>query len=73
LIYIYKYVPINPQYAFYGLNNFLNTRLQGLGVSLDDLLLNNTDKRRRLVNKNAYTSETRQDHVRATSGNTTTA
>jgi hypothetical protein len=73
LIYVYKYVPINPQYAFYGLNNFLNTRLQGLGVSFNDLLLNNTDKRRRPVNQRAYTSETRQDHVRDTSGNTTTA
>jgi hypothetical protein len=37
------------------------------------LLLNNTDKRRRPVNQRAYTSETRQDHVRDTSGNTTTA
>jgi hypothetical protein len=47
LIYVYKYVPINPQYAFYGLNNFLKTRLESLGVSLDDLLMNNTDMPRR--------------------------
>ena len=37
LIYVYKYIPINPQYAFYGLKKFLELRLRKLGVSFDDL------------------------------------
>ncbi len=37
LIYVYKYVPINPRYAFYGLNRFLQTRLSVLAVDLNKL------------------------------------
>jgi hypothetical protein len=38
LIYVYKYIPINPQYAFYGLNRFLETKLNTLEINLNDLL-----------------------------------
>jgi len=38
LIYVYKYVPINPQYAFYGLNRFLQTKLKTLEIDLNDLV-----------------------------------
>src|SRR5262249_32873380 len=38
MIYIYKYVPINAQFAFYGLNSFLRTRLREFGVDLKELL-----------------------------------
>src|SRR5215471_18470779 len=38
MIYVYKYVPINAQFAFYGLNSFLRTRLREFGVDLKDLL-----------------------------------
>jgi hypothetical protein len=38
LIYVYKYVPINPRYAFYGLNRFLETKLKTLEINLSDLL-----------------------------------
>jgi len=37
LIYVYKYVPINPRYAFYGLNRFLETKLKTLEINLNDL------------------------------------
>jgi len=38
LIYVYKYVPINPRYSFYGLNRFLETKLKSLEIDLNDLL-----------------------------------
>jgi hypothetical protein len=38
LIYVYKYIPINPRYAFYGLNRFLETKLKALEINLNDLL-----------------------------------
>jgi hypothetical protein len=41
LIYVYKYIPINPRYAFYGLNRFLETKLNTLEIDLNDLLLDN--------------------------------
>src|SRR5262249_24925550 len=38
MIYIYKYVPINAQFAFYGFKNFFRTRLRGFCVDLKELL-----------------------------------
>ncbi|WP_156164736.1 hypothetical protein [Bradyrhizobium sp. LTSP885] len=40
LIYVYKYVPINPRYALYGLKRFLETKLRVLEVDLNGLLVN---------------------------------
>lgn len=37
LIYVYKFIPINPQYAFYVLDKFLDTKLAYLDFSLDIL------------------------------------
>jgi hypothetical protein len=42
LIYVYKFIPINPQYAFYALEKFLDTRLRSLDVTLDLLRQKNS-------------------------------
>jgi hypothetical protein len=53
LIYIYKYVPINPRYALYGLAKFLETKLRNIGVSFKDMNLKERIDARRAPDKSA--------------------